>query len=58
MERDKIYQAIQHSPKKKEIELSLSVLFGQTDIRKIDDHRLSVFVQKVLPRIEGGEYES
>lgn len=57
MEREAIYRRIQCSPKRDEIELALLVLFGQTDIRRIEDRGLSIFVERVLPKLEGGDYE-
>lgn len=57
MRKNEIYQKIQRSSQKKEIEFALSVLFGQSDVRKITDPHLDVFLKQVLPKIEGGTYE-
>ena len=57
MRKNEIYQRIQRSSQKKEIEFALSVLFGQSDVRKITDPNLDLFLKRVLPKIEGGAHE-
>ena len=51
MNIDLIAQMIERSPDRARIELDLTILFGEKDIRKIHHPNLDVFIEDVLPRL-------
>ena len=63
MNIDLISKMIESSPDRERIELDLTILFGEKDIRKIHHPNLDVFIEDVLPRLreavpmEGDEYK-
>lgn len=51
MNIDLIAQMIERSPDSARIELDLTILFGEKDIRKIHHPNLDVFIEAVLLRL-------
>lgn len=51
MNIDLISKMIESSPDRERIELDLTILFGEKDIRKIHHPNLDVFIEDVLPRL-------